>query len=156
MRPEVRAGGRPRPRRVRESSATTLQALDDRDNSPDGAAADERHDLFVYGHLPLALGIVMVGTGIEDLVLHPVAALPSAGGWTLAAGLALFLIGSALILGGSRGSWRAVIPWPIAAVPIVLAAAALPHEDALLLVAGLAVVCLALAVRGTVNRRAAR
>jgi low temperature requirement protein LtrA len=135
------------------SSAATLQRLDDQDDLQEGAAADERHDLFVYGHLPLALGVVMVGIGVEDLVVHPTAALPSAGGWTLAGGLALFLAGSALILGGSRHSWRAVWPWPVAAIPIVLAAAALPHENALLLVAGLAVVCLALAVRGTVIRR---
>nr|WP_225954877.1 low temperature requirement protein A [Kibdelosporangium phytohabitans] len=136
------------------SSAVALQRHEDKGQH--GAAADERHDLFVYGHLPLALGIVMVGVGIEDLVLHPVAALPSPGGWTLAGGLALYLAGSALILGGSRRSWRAVWPWPTAAIPIVLAAAALAHQYALLLVAGLALVCLALAVRGTLSRRGGR
>ncbi len=130
-------------------SAAVLQRRDERDGASDGAAADERHDLFVYGHLPLALGVVMAGVGIEDLVLHPVAALPSPGGWTLAAGLALFLVGSALILGGSLHSWRAIWPWPTVAVPLVLGAAAIGHSSALLLVAGLAVVCLALAVRGT-------
>jgi low temperature requirement protein LtrA len=132
------------------SSAASLQRRDA--DARDGAAADERHDLFVYGHLPLALGIVMVGVGVEDLVLHP-AALPSAGGWTLAAGLVLFLAGSALILGGSRHSWRTIWPWPTAAIPIVLAIAAVGHKNALLLVAGLALLCLALSVRGTLSRR---
>lgn len=137
------------------SSAAALQRLDDKAQAgdKDGAAADERHDLFVYGHLPLALGIVMTGVGIEDLVLHPAAALPSPGGWTLTAGLALYLAGSTLILGGSRHSWRATWPWPTAAIPIVLAVTTLEHNNALLLVAGLALLCLALAARGTFNQR---
>jgi low temperature requirement protein LtrA len=132
-------------------SAAALRRRDD--ETRDGAPADERHDLFVYGHLPLALGIVLAGVGIEELVLHPEAALPSAAGWTLAAGVVLFLIGSALVLGGSSRSWRAIWPWPLAAVPVVPAAAAPGHHQALLLVAGLALLCLALAVRGTVFRR---
>ncbi|MFJ1764912.1 low temperature requirement protein A [Amycolatopsis sp. NPDC088138] len=131
--------------------AAALRRRDD--ETRDGAPADERHDLFVYGHLPLALGIVLAGVGIEELVLHPEEALPSAAGWILAAGVVLFLIGSALVLGGSSHSWRAIWPWPLAAVPVVPAAAALGHHHALLLVAGLALLCLALAVRGTVVRR---
>lgn len=131
--------------------AAALRRRDD--ETRDGAPADERHDLFVYGHLPLALGVVLTGVGVEELVLHPEAALPSAAGWILAAGVALFLIGSALVLGGSSHSWRAVWPWPVASVPIVLVAAAFGHHYALLLVAGLALLCLALAVRGTVGRR---
>lgn len=136
------------------SSAAKLQERDDQDDTQDGAAADERHDLFVYGHLPLALGIVMAGIGVEDLVLHPSGPLPSPGGWVLAAGLALFLVGSAVVLGGSRHTWRAVWPWPTVAIPVVLAAAAFPHDSALLLVGGLALVCLVLAVRGTLSRHA--
>lgn len=132
------------------SSAASLRRRDD--GTRGGAAADERHDLFVYGHLPLALGIVMAGVGVEDLVLQP-SALPSVGGWTLAAGLVLFLAGSALILGGSRHSLRTIWPWPTAAIPIVLAVAAVGHQNALLLVAGLVLLCLALAVRGTLSRR---
>lgn len=139
---------------IAASSAATLQESDDQDEAAEGAVADERHDLFVYGHLPLALGIVMVGIGVEDLVLHPGGPLPSAGGWVLATGLALFIVGSAVVLGGSRHSWRAVWPWPTVAIPVVLAAAAFAHESALLLVGGLAVVCLVLAVRGTLSRHA--
>ncbi|MDQ7809806.1 low temperature requirement protein A [Amycolatopsis sp. A133] len=132
--------------------AAALRRRDD-ESRDDGTPADERHDLFVYGHLPLALGVVMAGVGVEELVLHPGAALPSAGGWALAAGVALFLIGTALVLGGSSRSWRAIWPWPVAAVPLAPAAAAFGHHRALLLVAGLALLCLGLAVRGTVVRR---
>lgn len=138
---------------IAASSAAKLQERDDQDDAPAGAAADERHDLFVYGHLPLALGIVMVGIGVEDLILHPGAVLPTAGGWVLAAGLALFLVGSAVILGGSRHSWRAIWPWPTVAVPVVLGLAAVPRASVLLLVGGLAAVCLVLAVQGTLSRR---
>ena len=130
-------------------SAQKLQEEDDKDAESQGAAADERHDLFVYGHLPLTLGVVMVGIGIEDLVLHPHAPLPSPGGWVLAGGLALFLVGSALILGGTQLSWRAAWPWPTIAIPIVLAAAAPSHASALLLVGAFAIVCLTLAAIGT-------
>lgn len=136
------------------SSAAKLQESDDHDAESEGAVADERHDLFVYGHLPLTLGIVMVGIGVEDLVLHPDAALPSPGGWTLAAGLALFLVGSAIILGGSRRSWRAIWPWPTVAVPFVAAAAAVGQDSELLFVGGLAALGLGLAVRGTLSRHA--
>lgn len=132
-------------------SGAVLKARDDRDDNPEGAAADDRHDLFVYGHLPLALGIVMAGVGVEDLVLHPDAALPSPGGWVLAGGLALFLAGSAVILGGSRHSFQVVWPWPTLAIPFVLGAAAVGHGSGLLLVGGLAAVCLILAVRGTLR-----
>ncbi|WP_181779064.1 low temperature requirement protein A [Pseudonocardia pini] len=136
------------------SSAAKLQERDDQDPTPQGAAADERHDLFVYGHLPLALGTAMVGVGIEDLVIHPDAVLPTPGSWTLVVGLLLFLAGSALILGGARRSLRAVWPWPTVAIPILAAAAAVPQSSELLLVGGLAAVCLVLAVQGTISRRA--
>ena len=53
------------------------------------------------GHLPLSAGIVIAGVGIEDLVAHPFDVLPSDGGWTVAVGLALYLLGTGLILGGT-------------------------------------------------------
>lgn len=87
-------------------------------------------------------------------MLHPGAALPSPGGWALVGGLVLFLTGSAIVLGGTQHSWRAIRPWPTAAIPVVLAAGAAPHDTALLLVSGLALVCLILAARGTLSRGA--
>jgi low temperature requirement protein LtrA len=127
------------------------EELQDGEDEPDGGLTDGRHDLFVYGHLPLTLGVVMAGVGIEDLVLHPEAPLPSAGGWVLAGAVALYLVGSALILGGTRRTWRAVWPWPTAAVPLVLLVALPDHHSALLLVGGLAAVCGALALIGTLR-----
>jgi len=123
----------------------------DEDDDAGGAVADERHDLFVYGHLPLSAGIVVAGVGIEDLVAHPFDALPSDGGWTVAVGLSLYLIGTGLILGGTHRTWHGAWPWPTAAIPVVLAAAAVPHSAALLLVGGLAVLMVALTVYGVLR-----
>jgi low temperature requirement protein LtrA len=130
---------------------------DDDHNSVDrtaddrGARSDERHDLFVYGHLPLTLGVVMAGVGIEDLVAHPADPLPSTGAWTLAGGLALYLVGSSMIVGGTRRSWRAIWPWPTVALPLVVLVTLPRHNTALLLVGGLAAICAVLAVAGTLH-----
>jgi low temperature requirement protein LtrA len=132
-------------------SEDELKAEDERDDEERGAAADERHDLFVYGHLPMSLGVVMAGVGLEDLVLHPDEAQPSTGAWVLVAGLLLYLLGSALILGGIRRTWRAVWPWPTAALPLVLLAALPGHQSALLLVGVLTAIAVALAVVGTLQ-----
>ena len=132
-------------------SADELQAAEE-DSSPEKEAVDERHDLFVYGHLPMTFGVVLAGVGIEELVLHPGEPLPSAYGWLLATGLGLFLGGVAMILGGTQRSWRAVWPWPLAAVPLVLAIALVP-TSAVLLAGGYAVLLIALAIGGTRRSR---
>jgi low temperature requirement protein LtrA len=132
-------------------SEEELQEEDEGDDDDRGAEADERHDLFVYGHLPLTLGIVMAGVGTEDLVAHPSDPLPSTGAWTLAVGLALYLVGTAMIVGGTRRSWRAIWPWPGVALPLVLLVTLPRHNTALLLVGALAVICVVLAVAGTLR-----
>jgi hypothetical protein len=78
--------------------------------------------------------------------------MPSPGGWILAGGLALYLVGSALILGGTQRTWRAAWPWPTLALPVVLLVPLPPHHTALLLAGAQAAVCVALAVVGTVRR----
>jgi low temperature requirement protein LtrA len=119
----------------------------------EGEAVDERHDLFVYGHLPIALGVVLVGTGVEELALHPDDALPSPSGWLLAAGVAVFLSGVALILGGTFRTWGSVWPWPLAAVPVAVVVAVIPHHSGLLLTAGFALVLVLVAAQGTRRSR---
>jgi len=139
-----------------QESEELLQEDDDHDTADRagddrGARADERHDLFVYGHLPLTLGVVMAGVGIEDLVAHPADPLPSTGAWTLTGGLALYLVGSAMIVGGTRRSWRAIWPWPTVALPLVVLVTLPRHNTALLLVGALALICVVLAVVGTLH-----
>jgi len=95
---------------------------------------------------------VLAGVGIEELVLHPSAPLPSAYGWLLAVGLGLFIGGVGMIVGGTQRSWRAVWPWPLAAVPLVLAIGLVPTTG-LPLTLGYAAVLIALAIGGTWQSR---
>ena len=113
----------------------------------DDDEADERHDLYVYGHLPLTLGIAAAGVGLEELVLHPDDALPAPAGWVATAGVALFLIGAGIILAGTHqtpvGQW----PWPIIALAPLAVLAVLPVSP-LLLAGLLAVTCTIVAITG--------
>jgi low temperature requirement protein LtrA len=138
------------------SSASSLEQPADgepetADDEPDDA--DQRHDLFVYGHVPLALGVVLAGVGLEGLAVHPETPGPSASAWILAGGLALFYAGNALIVAGTARSWRPVWPWPLVLVPVVVALGAAPLPSALLQTAAFAVVTVAAAVHGTVVGR---
>ncbi|MGI3784919.1 MAG: low temperature requirement protein A, partial [Janthinobacterium lividum] len=80
------------------SSAGSLEQASEEEVEGDGDAAeedappdaDQRHDLFVYGHFPLTLGIVLAGVGLEGLAVHPETPGPSASAWVLAGGLVLF------------------------------------------------------------------
>jgi low temperature requirement protein LtrA len=77
-------------------------------------------DAYIYGHLPLTLGLAAFAVGIEQLVLHPTAGLSTGGRWAFHAGAALFLTGTAAVIAGTSGRWRAAWPWPVAAIPAVL------------------------------------
>jgi len=135
------------------------EAQDESDghNGPPGEGdvrVDERHDLFAYGHLPLALGVVTAGVGIEELALRPHEPLPSAGGWLLAAGLAAFFAGLAAISAGTARSWRSAWPWPAAWIPAGLALGFIPHRASTTLLVA-TVFVLFVAVHGTRVRRRA-
>jgi low temperature requirement protein LtrA len=139
------------------SSAQELQDVDEEGDGKsssdagdtDSHVSDARHDLFVYGHLPLTFGIVLTGAGLEELVVHPDKAAPSVAGWVLASGLALFLSGVALVISGTTQTLRSIWPWPVAAIPIVLLGALVPFPASLLLTATYAVGILLLAAQGT-------
>ena len=90
--------------------------LQDRPDPQSAGTADR----YVYGHLPLTFGLAVLGVGIEQLVLPPDAGLSPAGQWAVTAGFAVFLLGITFVLAGTAHSWRAVWPWPAAAIPGVL------------------------------------
>lgn len=140
------------------SGTESLQARE-RDEPQDLAeesAEDEgdRHDLFIYGHLPLTLGIAAAGVGLEEFVLHSDTALPSAAGWTLVAGIAMFFAGAAVIVAGADYRWRTAWPWPAAAVPAVVCLGLVPGMSPTVTTALIATVTLAMAIFGTRARRA--
>ncbi len=139
------------------SSAEDLQEREREEpqGSTESSAEDvgERHDLFIYGHLPLTLGIAVAGVGLEDLVLHSDTSLPTAGSWTLAIGVATFFAGAAVFIAGADHRWRTAWPWPAAAIPLVVGLGLLPGISAAAAVAIIAAVALAMAISGTRARR---
>ena len=139
-------------------SAEDLQQNEREHRGPETSADDdagERHDLFIYGHLPLTLGLATAGVGLEDLVVHPGAPLPSAGSWALALGVASFFAGAAIVVAGADHHWRTAFPWPAAAIPLVIGVGAIPGLSAGVAVAMTAAVALAMAIAGTWGRRTA-
>ena len=138
------------------ASARQLEEPEDggSDDTSDGVVADQRHDMFVYGHLPMTLGVVLTSIGLEEIVLHPLDRASAASTWLLGGGVALFAVGIALIVGGTVRTWRSVWPWPLAGVPIILAAALFPYPRGWLLMAVVALAVMVLAIAGTlVSRR---
>ncbi|WP_433224024.1 low temperature requirement protein A [Dactylosporangium sp. CS-047395] len=77
-------------------------------------------DAYIYGHLPLTLGLAIFAVGVEQYIVHPADELPDAARWALHGGMALFLAGTAAVVAGTSGHWRAAWPWPSLAVPAVL------------------------------------
>jgi low temperature requirement protein LtrA len=109
------------------ASARGNEKLQEEDEAIDG-----RHDLYIYGHLPLTLGIAATGVGIEELVLHPDAALPAPAGWTAIAGIVLCLLGAGIILAGTHQRLSAMWPWPTVAIAPLALYAFLPVAPSLL------------------------
>jgi hypothetical protein len=91
---------------------------------------------------------------LEELILHPHDVLPSAGSWLVVGGLAIFLAGTAFILGGTERRVGRALRWPGLAVPLMLALGVVGPRDpflfALLTAALLAVV---VAVGTVLSRR---
>ena len=139
------------------SSAEDLQERErDQTQAPTESSAEEvgeRHDLFIYGHLPLTLGIAAAGVGLEDLVLHTDTTLPTAGSWTLVIGVGTFFAGAAVIVAGADHRWRTAWPWPASAVPLVAGLGLIPGISAAGAVATIATVTIAMAIAGTRARR---
>lgn len=131
------------------TAATSADALQDDDADQSGDSA--RHDLFVYAHLPLTMGVVAVGVGVEELVLHPDTALPSPGGWIVTAGVLLFLVGAGLILIDTVVERRVVLAVTAAACAAIAVAALLPLPNALVFIGVLAAVTATLAAVGTLR-----
>jgi low temperature requirement protein LtrA len=137
----------PKLREVEAGEEDTQSDADTAESS--GRVSDARYDLFVYGHLPLTFGIVLAGVGLEELVVHPDKAAPSAAGWVFACGLVLFVAGVALVISGTTETVRTIWPWPVAAIPIALLGALVPFPGSLLLTATYAIGILLLAALGT-------
>lgn len=131
------------------TAAVSANALQQADGG--GPSSGARHDLFVYAHLPLTVGVVAVGVGIEELVLHPHESTPSAGGWILAAGLVSFLLGAALILVEVVVERRAALALTATACAAIAVATVTPLPNPLVYVGVLGAITAALAAVGTLR-----
>jgi low temperature requirement protein LtrA len=80
------------------------------------------HDIYAYGHWPIALGLAAAGVGIEGAILQGgQPTLASGSRWVLCGGVALYLLAISAIQGGIAGSLRSSLPWPGIGVPLTLA-----------------------------------
>jgi low temperature requirement protein LtrA len=139
------------------AAASARQLEEPADGGPndtsEGMVADHRHDMFVYGHLPMTLGVVLTSIGLEEMVLHPLDRASAAPTWLLAGGVALFVVGTGLIVGGTVRTWHSVWPWPLAGVPLLLITALFPDPNGWLLAGVVGLIATALAVAGTLASR---
>lgn len=123
----------------------------------DDSQSNSNHDRFVYGHLPVLIGLAAVGIGVEQFILHPQEGLSTAGRWLLCGGVAVFLTGLALVMAGSARRWSAAWPWPTLAVPIVVGIGFVGGFSAIVTAVTLAALLVNLVIAGVrLKRRNAR
>jgi low temperature requirement protein LtrA len=77
---------------------------------------------FIYGHLPIAIGLTAAGVGTKKAILYSAESHLSAGGsWALCGGTALFLAGVSLVCTVStRAGRKRVLVGRLAATSVVL------------------------------------
>ena len=125
-------------------------------NEAGGERSDRRHDVYVFGQLPLALALATVGAGIELAVVQSGQGEVSTGTrLLLAGGVALYLVSMALTDGGmSRGARRGWW-WPLVAA-VLAGLDAVLELPAVVVVGALAALLVAVLVVGSAERSTGR
>ena len=121
-------------------------------NEAGGARSSHVHDVYIFGQLPLTLGLAAVGAGIELAVVQSSAGeVPPGSRLLLAGGVAVYLASMAATDTGmsvrSRRNWW----WPLAAAGLALLDIAL-ELPAVAVVGALAALLVAVTVAGMVER----
>jgi low temperature requirement protein LtrA len=99
------------------AGAAATHALADRG----GHRSTLLHDLYAYGHWPIALGLAAAGVGLEGTIVDSgQPTLASGIRWGLCGGVALYLFALTAIQGGIAGSLRSSLPWPGIGVPLIV------------------------------------
>jgi low temperature requirement protein LtrA len=121
-----------------------------------GARAHRAHDVYVFGQLPLCLGLAAVGAGIELAVEEGgQGEVPPGTRLLIAGGVALYLGAVSLTNTGMAQRRRSGWWWPLAAA-VVAGLDALLELPALVVVGALAALVAVVVVVGTVRRSTGR
>lgn len=110
-------------------------------------------DAYVFGHLPLTLGLATIAMGIEAVILHPASELATGARWALQSGVALFLTGTAAVIAGTSRAWRAAWPWPTIAIPAVIVLGVFPALPPIVTLAATALIVVATVLAGMAEQR---
>lgn len=114
------------------------------------------HDLYVYVHMPLAIGLAVVAVGLEHAVQHAAEEhLAASTRAVLAGGLALYLVSTAVMQAGLTRQVRAALLWPGLGLVLVALVALLDLRPPVLLALVAVLLLLGLAV-GVVQTRTGR
>ncbi|MDP9407523.1 MAG: low temperature requirement protein A [Actinomycetota bacterium] len=98
--------------------AAKRRLLEEEDETKGGV-----HDLYLYAHLPIVIGLAGLAVGLEHAVLHGADPhLEPGARAVLGAGLALYLASTALLQALLTGRTGAALLWPGGGVPLVLLA----------------------------------
>jgi low temperature requirement protein LtrA len=112
------------------------------------------HDIYAYGHWPIALGLAAAGVGIEDAILQGGQPTLAPGiRWVLCGGVALYLLAVSAIQGGIAGSLRRSLPWPGIGVPLILAVGLASGVRPVVVLAAVTVVLVGEVVGGLAKQR---
>jgi low temperature requirement protein LtrA len=113
-------------------------------------------DIFLYGHLPVTLGLAAVGVGIEHVVVESAQDQPTSGTkLVLCGGVAIYLAAVSLTNNALSGRWRGGWWWPGLAALVAVADAALTLP-ALVVVGALALLLVVVVVVGVVQEARGR
>jgi low temperature requirement protein LtrA len=121
-----------------------------------GESSDRRHDVYVFGQLPLTLALATVGAAIELAVVQSgEGEVPGGTRLLLAGGVAVYLVSMTITDGGMskrarRGWW-----WPLVAAALAVLDAVL-ELPAVVVVGALAVLLVAVVLVGAAERSAGR
>ncbi|MGY1802478.1 low temperature requirement protein A [Blastococcus sp. SYSU D00922] len=121
-----------------------------------GERSDRRHDVYVFGQLPLTLALATVGAGIELAVVQSgQGEVPVGTRLLLAGGVAVYLMSMALTDGGMSRAARRGWWWPLAAA-VLAALDAVLELPAVVVVGALAALLVAVLVVGSAERSTGR
>lgn len=121
-----------------------------------GERSDRRHDVYVFGQLPLTLALATVGAAVELAVVQSgEGEVPTGTRLLLAGGVAVYLVSMAITDGGMSKGPRKGWWWPLVAA-VLAGLDAVLELPAVVVVGALALLLVAVVVVGAAERESGR